>query len=217
MYGIFFGILSFNGIWDFYIEDLSKSFSNQNSSYSFFNLLMSYYRDIINFYPHLIIVSLLMLFLSLLSENTKSKKNRIYLLIPLVLLFLASILIYGGFSYKSNIKYFIPAFCALPLFLSIISKDKFSDAAIILISIAVTQIAGTNTGFFLKLSYGFIGLIPLSLIILYKLKVIYFWNLKMPTKPIFFVGIFFILFLSLWSTIGTVYHIDRGLRSRFMV
>ena len=40
LYGIFFGILSFNGIWDFYIEDLSKSFSNQNSSYSFFNLLI---------------------------------------------------------------------------------------------------------------------------------------------------------------------------------
>tara|TARA_Y100001970_G_scaffold52902_1_gene66931 strand:- start:1299 stop:3002 length:1704 start_codon:yes stop_codon:yes gene_type:complete len=215
LYGIFYGILSLNGIWDIYIENLNVLNIDKNSSYSFSNLLKRYYRDIINFYPHAIVIAFLTPIFSLLSENAKNKNNKLYFLIPLVFLFIAAIFIYGSqFSYSSNIKYFVPAFCFPPLLLSIIWKDKYSIHSFVFIIVAVTQIAGSNTGFFLKLSYGLVVLIPLTFIILYETKVVNFGNIKIFTKPICLAGISLILFLSLWSTIGTVYHVDNGLKSR---
>ena len=214
-YGIFYGILSLNGTWDIYIENLNILNINKSSSYSLYNLLKRYYRDMINFYPHAVVVVFLMPIFSMLSEEAKNKNNKLYFLLPLAFLFIAAIFIYGSqFTYSSKIKYFAPAFCFLPLILSIILRDKYGIQSIVFIIVAVTQIAGSNTGFFLKLSYGFIVLIPLTFIILYETKVVNFGNIKILTRPICFAGIFLILFLSLWSTIGTVYHVDSGLRSR---
>ena len=215
MCGIFYGLLSSYDIFNIYLENFNVLKTHPSSSYSLPNLLMSYYRDLISFYPHFIIVNFSTLFISMLYDNAKSKKNKLFFLLPVLLLFFAMMIIYGTeFSYKNKIKYLIPAFCSLPLLLSIIWKDKYSIFSIIFTFVAITQVIGTNTGIFLKLSYGFIALIPLSLIILYENRIVRFGNIKISTKPICAVGIFFILFFSLWSTFGTLYHVDKGLRSR---
>ena len=214
--GIFYGFLRSYDIFNIYLENFNILKIDVGSSYSFSNLLMSYYRDLISFFPHFILVNFIILLISILYDSAKSEKTKLlFFLLPLILLFLAVIIIYGTeFSYKSNIKYLIPAFCSLPLLLSIVWKDKYSTSSLVLILVAITQVLGSNTGIFLKLSYGFIALIPLSLIILYENRVVHFGNIKISTKSIYVVGIFFILFFSLWSTFGTLYHVDKGLRSR---
>ena len=94
-----------NGIWDTYIENLIILDINKSSSYSLHNLLKKYYRDIINFYPHAIVVAFLMPTFSMLSEEAKNKKNKLYILIPFASLFITAIFTYGNeFTYNSKIK-----------------------------------------------------------------------------------------------------------------
>jgi hypothetical protein len=130
------------------------------------------------------------------------------------LLFCTAFFVYGGFSYGSKIKYLVPAFCAFPLIMSLISKDKYSTLVALFCMVALTQVAGTNTGFFLKLGTGFMVLIPLSLLIFSEKKQIVFENIKIYTKPIIIVGISFILFFSLLARIGWIYHVDSGITCR---
>ena len=78
----------------------------------------------------------------------------------------------------------------------------------------ITQVAGTNTGLFLKLQFGFMVLIPLSFLILAEKKQFIFENIKITAKPILIVGTFFILIFSLYARFGWIYHVDSGLRCR---
>jgi len=205
-------------IYDTFIANLNligKSLEDTNtSSYSLLSLLKSYIRESIVFLPHLLSVVSLMLTTSLVYEYSKIKKSILPFVIFVILLFCTAFFVYKGFSYSSNIKYLVPAFCAFPLIMSLIKKDKFSSLVALFFILMFTQVAGTNTGLFLKLSNGFMVLLPLSILILSQKEQIILDNLKIHTKPILFIGIAFILFFSLFARIGWIYHVDSGITSR---
>jgi hypothetical protein len=215
---ITFYVFKYFNIYDIFINNLDfiiKSADNSNaSSYSFLRLLNSYFREGIIFFPHLISILSLILTTSLIYRYSKIKQTNYPLLLFITLLFCASCIVYLGFSYTSNIKYLVPAFCIYPLIMSLIKKDKFSVLVALFSVIALTQLAGTNTGLFLKLSKGFMVLIPLALLILLEKKKVVYQNIKIYTKPVLVIGTSFVLFFSLYARIGWIYHVDEGLGCR---
>ncbi len=215
---ILFAFKYFN-IYDTFIKNLDvvqeSADSSNVSSHSMFHLMKRYLGEGIVFLPHLLSVTSLILSTSLAYEYAKIKKNKLPFVIFLFLLFCTAFFVYRSFSYGSKIKYLVPAFCVFPLMMSLINKNKFSTLVAVFCVVAITQVAGTNTGLFLKLCYGFIVLIPLSLLILSEKKQIVFENIRIITKPIVITGISFILFFSLFARIGWIYHVDSGITCRF--
>lgn len=214
-----FLLFKYLDIYDIFIKNLelfhNTADSNNESSYSLSNLIKSYVQESIVFLPHLLSVVSIMVTTSLVYEYSKIKKSILPVVIFVVLLFSTAFFVYKGFSYSSKIRYLVPAFCAFPLSMSLIKKDKFSSLVALFFILMFTQVAGTNTGLFLKLSNGFMVLLPLSILILSQKEQIILDNLKIHTKPILFIGITFILFFSLFARIGWIYHVDGGLRCRF--
>ena len=204
--------------YDFYLDNLNilkTTLDKGNTSqYSLSNLLEKYIKDCLNFIPHLFVVLALTLTTSLIYEFSKVKKTILPIVIFGFLLFVAAFLNYRDFTYQSKIKYFVPAFCAFPIILSIIRKDKFSNLVVVFSTITLVQVIGTNTGLFLKFSWGFMALIPLSIIILFEKNLITFKRIKIFTKPIWLIGASIILILSIYARIGWVYHVESGITSR---
>jgi hypothetical protein len=204
---------------DFYLDNLhtlKTTLDKANTSqYSMSNLLEKYKKDCINFIPHLLAVMALTIVTSLVYEYSKIKKK---VILPIVifgfLLFVAAFLNYRDFTYQSKIKYFVPAFCAFPIILSIIRKDKFSNLVVVFCAIALIQVVGTNTGIFLKFSWGFMALIPLSIIILSEKNLIVVDKIKIYTKPILITGASIIFLLSIYARIGWIYHVESSITSR---
>lgn len=213
-----FLLFKYLDIYDIFIKNLdlfqSTADSNNESTYSLSSLIKSYISESIIFLPHLLSVVSLMVTTSLVYEYSKIKKSILPIVIFVVLLFSSGFFVYKVFSYSSRIKYLIPAFCSFPLIMSLISKDRFSVLVALFCMVTLTQVAGTNTGLFLKLSTGFMILIPLSLLILSEKKQIVFGNIKIYTNPILIIGISFILFFSLHTRIGWIYHVDSGIACR---
>lgn len=204
--------------YDFYLDNLhtlkTTLDKGNTSQHSMSNLLEKYKKDCLNFIPHLFVVLALTLITSLIYEYSKYKKTILPIVIFGFLLFVAAFLNYRDFTYQSKIKYFVPAFCAFPIILSIIRKDKFSNLVVVFSTITLVQVIGTNTGLFLKFSWGFMALIPLSIIILFEKNLITFKRIKIFTKPIWLIGASIILILSIYARIGWVYHVESGITSR---
>ncbi len=211
-------IFNYLNIYDIFIKNFDvvgiSAESTDSSSYSMLNLLENYLLDGIQFLPHLLAVVSLALTTSLLYEYSFKIKKNIPFIIFVLLLIGTALFVYKGYSYGSKIKYFVPAFCIVPLFISLINKDKFSALVALFSVLTLTQVAGTNTGLFLKLTYGFIVLFPLAILILTEKKLHQFENIKLHTKPILIIGISFVLFFSLVSRIAGIYHVDSGITSR---
>lgn len=184
------------------------------SSHSIFNLVKSYLSEALVFIPHLISIFTLIIITSFIYKYSNSNKKYYIFSLFAILAFCTAFFFYRGFSYGSNIKYLIPAYCLFPLVLSIRDKDKFSTLAVLFSAISLTQLAGTNTGLFIKLNKGFMVLIPLAIFILYERKEVVFMNTKIYTKQILNIGMSIILFLSAYHRIGTIYHVDTGIGSR---
>jgi hypothetical protein len=215
--GVFFLFLYLD-FYDFYLDNL-HTFKNSlvkgnTSQHSMSYLLEKYKKDSINFLPHLFVVTSLTIITSLVYKYSKIKKTILPILIFGFLLFVAAFLNYRDFTYQSKIKYFVPAFCTLPIILSIIRKDKFSNLVVVFSTITLVQVIGTNTGLFLKFSWGFMALIPLSIIILSEKNLITFKRIKIFTKPIWIIGASIILLLSIYARIGWIYHVESGVSSR---
>jgi hypothetical protein len=205
-------------IYDVFISNLDfikKSIDISNpSSHSLFNLLKRYFIEGLIFIPHLILIFSLIIIASLIFKYSNANKRYYIFSLFAILVFCTAFIFYRGFHAGSNIKYLVSAFCLFPLLFSIREKDKFSTLVVLFSAISLTQLAGSNTGLFLKLNKGFMVLIPLALFILYERKEVVFMNTKIYTKPVLNIGIFIILFLSAYLRVGTIYHVDRGIGSR---
>lgn len=189
--------------------------ATNTSSYSILNLLKKYGRDGILFFPHLLSIVSLMVTTSSVYEYSKTKNSNLPIVVLIVVLFVTAIIVYRGFSYSSQIKFLVPAFCILPLLMSLIQKDRYSQLVALFMLLMITQVAGTNTGLFLKPSSGFMVLIPLSLLVLAEREEIDFGTIKIYTRPIIIVGVSFILFFSILVRVGWIYHVDSGIGCRF--
>jgi len=210
---IFFAIiLHYNDYLYTFIDNLDVVKNSDRSSHSIIPILKFYIIDLYYFLPHAIIIASLMLTLSLISEYTKISMKNLPLTLLVVFIFSLAFLYYtNSLSYGNNIKYFVPSFCFLPLLYSIIQKDKYAYIVLMITIISFIQVAGTNTGLLLKMNYGFIILIPISIIILHKNKQIRFLNIIFNAKPILSIGIVIILLFSFIARIGSIYHVETGL------
>lgn len=186
---------------------------NKNS-YTLFSLLKSYFTELLVYLPHAIIVAMLIPAISLFFIYAEVTKKYWIFIALFVFLFYVAYQYYYNYTFISNIKYFVPAFCLPFLLVSIGKKDNFGIIALLLIIMALTQVAGTNTGLFLKLADGLIIIVPMTVIILAERKEYISENIVINTKPILFIGIFFILFFSVSSRIGWIYNVDSGLKVR---
>lgn len=211
---LFYTILNTNETWEVYLNNLSllSSESKNSNSYSLSTIFRQYFNELKQFTPHFLIVIFLVLPTSIVYVSS-SKKSFYFVIYSLLILGIAT-LYYSGFSYKNNIKYFMPAFCLIPLIISLLKKDKYLLIILLAITVSLTQVAGSNTGLFLKLSNGALFLIPLSLIMLYDYNEFSIYNIKIKTKPLFIIGGIILLFFSVVIRVGTVYHVDSGLSAR---
>jgi hypothetical protein len=211
---IFFGALKYFNLAQTFLLNMDLLGTNEKSSYATLGLLRRYLKEFIVFLPHLLVITSLMLTTPLIFDYAKITKKYFPFVIYILLLCYVVFINYADFSYSSKIKYLIPAFCFSPLMFSLIKKDKFSFIVIIMLIMAIAQVAGTNTGLFLKLCYGFMFLIPISIVIIANQKNIIFGNISINTKVILIVGVIYILFLSLFARIGWIYNVDSGLTCR---
>ncbi len=210
----FWGLLKYYFLTQTFLLNLDFLGTQNKTSYSSISLMKSYIYDLVIFIPHVLIVSSLILTTSLIFNYSKITKKISPIVVCIILLFCLAFLIYRGFSYSSNLKYLIPALCFLPLLFSLIKKDKFSNVVIVMLTMSLTQVAGTNTGLFLKLCYGFIVLLPLSIVIIGEQKKIVFENILINTRPILIYAVYIILFFCILARIGWIYHVDSGLSCR---
>lgn len=214
MISLTFIVLNYFSLSRMYLYNLKELLTQNESSYSFLDLIGLYIEDCVIFLPHLLIVASLMISTSSIYSYSQITKKKELFLIYTVLLFCIAFLTYHSYSYSSALKYFTPAFCIPPLLFSIIKKDKYSVMVMIILAITLTQVAGSNTGLFLKLNYGFIILLPLSLVLLIEEKSLIFQNITINTKVVFTFGVSLILFFSILARIGWIYHVDSGITSR---
>ena len=189
-------------------SSINKSVSGQDeSSHGLYKLLYKYLSDCVKFTPHFIL-GMLILFLS-----RWSFKNKIT---PLLFFFSLGVFIffkYGLFSrhdYESNLKF-------LPIivmgFIFITTKNLFKNASILLLfGILLTQVAGSNTGLFLKLSYGMILSLPVFIgqFVSGENK----WILPMHRNKFSMYNLLLILALSFISRWCWIYHVDDSYNAR---
>lgn len=211
---LFFIILNYFSLNQTFLSNLGVFLTPNQNSYSFVNLLESYIKECVVFLPHALIAASLMLTTSLIYNYSKISKKKLVFIIYIVLLICAVFLIYRGFSYSSAAKYFAPAICLPPLIISLIKKDKFGIIALVILTMAITQVAGSNTGLFLKLCFGFMVLLPLALIMISEEKYITYKNITVDTKVVYISGVSLIMFISIFARIGWIYNVDEGISCR---
>lgn len=205
---LFLAILNFFELLDVFLNNFDSVGKLSKNSYSISTLIFSYVLEFLYFIPSILIVVLFLKLGSIIYAFSLKKNNFIYFIIySLSILFL---LCYQDRSYYHGhtIKFLAPAFCFVPLLYSLIKKDKFSTTVLVGIIIAVAQVFGTNTGFFLKLLYGLILLLPLTILILSNYSTIGYKNFKILTLPYSITGTFIIVFLSIMIRIFCIYNIS---------
>jgi hypothetical protein len=122
--------------------------------------------------------------------------------------------IYKGHSCSNNVRYLIPGFF-IPVFLAAILYKKEKSMPILVIGIlTLTQVFGSNTGIFMKLNYGLILLLPLTILLFLDHRHISFKNKKYTTSLTFYFGIATILFFNIYSRIGWIFPAQSDIKIR---
>jgi hypothetical protein len=196
-------------------ETILKGFSSINnsvsgadeSSHGVYKLLYKYLSDCVKFTPHFIL-GIVILYLS--RWTFKSKITAALFYVSLGLFVFMQYRLLSKHDYDSNLK-FLPIIMLGFIFVS--TKYLFKNASILLIlAILFTQVAGSNTGLFLKLSYGMILSLPvfIGLFISSENKCI------LPVHRFKFssLNLMLILVLSLISRWCWVYHVEDSLLAR---
>ena len=212
---IFVLILNFLNLLNVFYDNFKSLNELSKSSYSPFLLIKKIFKEFVIFIPYSIFVIAFLLFSSVVYKYCLKQKKIIYFYLYIFISLFLIIIIDHDFTYTNKIMYIVPAFCLLPLLYSLINKDKFSLTVLVCLTFTFAQVFGTNTGFFLKLMYGFMALLPLSIVILASYKELVFRKLSFSTLPISISGIMVILFISFTVRILWIYHVNYGVKSRF--
>ena len=214
-------------VLDSYLKSISKLFGlvlfkedlGLNTSHS--NLISIYVRSILYFIPFFCFTIAVYVFI-IYSFQLIKNKSLLFILI-LIIFSLSWYIINNGafrvwntyltFSYLSDLKYIVSGLCLLPL----IYGWRFSGVRFVLLILflsVIGQVLGTNTGLFFKLCYGLTALIPLAVVFLEKANKSKFLFLTVFSDSLINFFLCFILFFSVLSTIGFIYHVEYGIASR---
>jgi hypothetical protein len=188
---------------------ISKSLGGQDTtSHGLGKLLYKYLSDCIKILPHLVLGTTILFLFKWILRNKAA--TLFYTLIVITLVFYAY-RIDKIHSYDSNIKY-------LPLilfsFVLLSAKKAYRNTITILVlGVLLTQVAGSNTGLFLKMSYGMIAFLPVLIGNLYQST-----NIWLPkSKIILFstIQLCIILLLSFVIRWAWIYHVEDNILARF--
>ena len=217
----FFMVLRINGLLGFYVSDLvsvkeTLMDGSGKSGHSLLNILYRYAQDVRSFLPYVLVVFFTGVAISCFDRFSKSRALT-YAVGGLCVLWAMSHF-YGSFSYGNSIRYFVPALCVIPVFFALILKLN-SDArlcSLVLMAcmIAFIGVAGSNTGLFLKLSYGLLLLIPLLGLLLWNCRSTEVAGMHVQWRALLSVSAVIILSMSVIIRTGWIYHVSSGLRSR---
>lgn len=160
---LFFNILGLFG-WDAiffqHFIDFRKMLSSQSESYQLSYVINKYLMD--GFYFGIYFVATGLIFLT----SMYLQKKRTHKLPPLLFLFvgLLCISLYPlVFNYNNAIKYIVPAICGIS-FLYIRKSHQIQWFGLLILVIMLVQIAGSNTGIFLKIGLLFLLILPGALL-----------------------------------------------------
>lgn len=159
----FFVVLQNLGWYDIFINNflnLSNLFADSHESYNISFVLNRYLLD--TFYFSLYFTATAILFFGL--RYLLQKWNYSILISALLLLGLCILSLYPFvFNYNNSVKYITPALIIIP-FIAYKPPKNTAYIALILLFFLFIQIAGSNTGIFLKISLLFILAFPLSML-----------------------------------------------------
>jgi hypothetical protein len=221
--GLFLGLIIFNFmIWKFSILDqfyqnfslVKKSMSSDASSYSIFTLLKIYLKEMIVSLKQFVVIFPSFLVLNWIYGKRESLGFKIAYFICVALFSILCYYYYQGFSYSSKFKYLPMIFCAFPLFVGALKIKQLREFIILICSLSLIQVFGSNTGLFLKLSYGMVLLLPTAIIVLSKENKFDFWKVKLESRPIIIITLVLLGGIALVARIGGVYHVTEGITSR---
>jgi hypothetical protein len=212
---LFYFILKYYKIDEIFISNLDLLSKKSESSYSINKLFIVYKLDIFNFIPQLVAANAIAFIAYIIYCNwTKRKIKSVVFGSFFILVLLAFIIVYKDYSYSSEISFLLPALCFLPLLFSLIKKDKTSLLVVVSLVLAITQIAGSNTGIFMKLSYGFILLLPTSILIIEEQQEIKILNNVIPKKVIINSIVILVACFCLINRFSSIYNVQSSLMCR---
>lgn len=211
---LFLIILNFFNLLDVFLNNFDTVGQLSKKSYSLFTIFFSYLNEFRYFIPSLMFVILFLKLSSIIYSFSSNRNNLIYFVTYSISILFLICYLDRNYSHAHTIKFLAPAFCLIPLLYSLIKKDKFSTTVFVGIMIAVSQVLGTNTGFFLKLLYGLMILFPLTILILSNYSEIGYKNFNFLTLPYSLTGTFIIVFLSLLIRIYCIYNVSSEKYSR---
>ena len=211
---LFLTILNFFNLSDVFLNNFDTVGQLSKKSYSLSILIYTFFYEFIYFIPSIIIVVLFLKLSSIIYSFSLQRNNFIYFVIYSISILYLICYLDRNYDYSHTIKFLAPAFCFIPQLFSLIKKDKFSTTVLVGIMIAVSQVFGTNTGFFLKLLYGFIILFPLTILILSNYSKIGYKKFNFLTLPYSLTGTFIIVFLSLMIRLFCIYNVSNAKDSR---
>jgi hypothetical protein len=209
-------------LWKFSILDqfyqnfslVKKSMSSDASSYSIFTLLKIYAKEIIVSLKQFVVIFPSFLFLNWIYGKRESLGFKIAYFIGVALFSISCYYYYQGYSYSSKFKYLPMIFCAFPLFVGALKIRQLREFIIIICSLSLIQVFGSNTGLFLKMSYGMVLLLPTAIIVLSKENKLDFWKVILESRPIMIITLVLLGGIALVARIGGVYHVTEGITSR---
>jgi hypothetical protein len=220
-FSIFCGLIlryvgAYNGHFASFLDNFRQIKGTGQSSYSFQNLFNNYWFDFLEFVPHLISISTLLISISFVYSFIKFRK--IYITVIVFIIVLLTIYKYLNYDYSINTKYFGPSLVFLPLIIGLFLPNPqlkaFKLVVLTALIIPFCQIAGSDTGIFLNWNYAFMLFIPLTIIIIYYLSGITFNNMSFNVKPILYLFVSVFLLYGIYARIGFLYGVDSGLTVR---
>ena len=146
--------------------------------------------------------------------------NRLKEVIFILFILFISYFLFRNFSYTNPIKYVVPAFflwVVLFVFLdsSLIEiRNKYQHLLLIGSLITLVQVAGTNTGIFQKMCFGFMFLIPLMVLLMNEINDYTLFKLTIDWKKVVRFFLSFILFICFILRFGWIFHVGAGIGIR---
>ncbi len=212
---LFLLILKMSNLLDVFLNNFDSIGKMSSKSYDPFTMIIKISKEFLIFIPCTFLVILFFTIGSFVYKYSIKESKLIYFVVFVILILYIIVYFDHSFYHGHSIKYLAPAFCFWPLLYSLIKKDKFSTTVFVCIVIAVAQVLGTNTGFFLKLLYGLAIIFPLTILILDHYKTMPFQRINISTISYSISGVFIILIISLLTRIFFIYNVIYGTTVRF--
>lgn len=157
-----FKLFGLNQIWRDFIFPSNNS--HGGGSYTFYNLIKVYVVDGYKFFKFSLLSTAVVFLFSLIYfwVNKRSNSSTFGNILLIVLFFLLAYYFLSNCSYQSKLKFLYP-FLLIPFgIFSLLKYNKYSIPLLLFFFFAVSQIAGSNTGAFLKLNYSALLFLPIS-------------------------------------------------------